>query len=75
MKKYFLAALLALFLTGCISTPEDELNKMKKPVVVIAKSFDGDILVRDSIGTLLIIDRDCRLAGILNSLKIGDTIR
>jgi len=68
----FLVVLLMIVFSGCES-PEQELSKMKSPVIVIG-NFNYQISVKDSTGRIEVFSN----SGLANSLvnrKVGDTIK
>jgi len=71
MKKLFFL-LIVLFLVGC----EPNIQDLKPPIILVAKSSEGDILLRDKDSTYLSFNSNYYVAkSISNTYEVGDTLK
>ena len=64
-----------LVLPGCFPDPVQDINRLARPVVIVAVSPERDVTVRGSDGTLVTLGRDYFLAKTLSSMAPGTVVR
>lgn len=73
MCKTILVLTLVLVLFGCSSATEYDINRMKKPITILAISKEGDVVLSDADGRVLLIGRNYYMAkAIADSRQVGD---
>jgi hypothetical protein len=61
-------------LGGC--EPPQQFERLERPIIIVAKSKDGDVVVRDKTGKYLTLSRQYYLANSLyDTYAVGDTVR
>ena len=71
--KILLTFFISLCLIGCKSDTEYKIDAMKKPITIRAISKDGDIVLVDANGEILILNSSFYIAkAIHDSYKVGE---
>ena len=78
LKSKIILIILAVGLIGLLGgcEPPQKFDYLARPIIVVAKSKGGDVVVRDKVGTYLTLGRDYYLAkSIYDTYAVGDTIK
>lgn len=75
MKRLILAACCIGLLSGCVvSWPEQRVNKLKKPVTIIAISPKGAVTVQGADGEIVVLEDGTYIASTFATRKVGDVV-
>ena len=75
VSKYFLYTLLVVCFYSCDKSEYQQFKEMNSPVILVGESKDGDILLIDSKGSKVVLNRDYYIAKIISdTYNVNDTI-
>ena len=76
MRRILACLCLVFALCGCMSTPEDKLNSLDRPVYIASIGADGDVLLRGASGRAVLFTRNYYMAQAIveGGLKTGDVL-
>lgn len=78
LKSKIILIILAVSLIGLLGgcEPTQQFDSLERPIIIVAKSKGGDVVVRDKTGEYLTLGRQYYLANSLyDTYAVGDTIR
>jgi hypothetical protein len=75
MKNLFIIVIILATLTSCRDTAYDTFQGMTSPIILVAESEDGDVVLVDAQDKRILINRDYYAAqAVSNTYDVGDTL-